>query len=923
MRSIPLSASNTEALTHLLESRRRTDHLFSFGTITLGRLTEILRWSRFGAIAAQPIGRDMREPSDTGSLTLGKAILWGATVIGWWGFGIWGFYELYFVEEIWKFAEADRKPDGLDVFYDTLSLVTVYLAYATDPVPINWQIQVARISAAGFLGVSAFLVFAERLRDAMRRAISQIWRGHTVIIGLSPENRALIADLLRRGGSDARIVAIDPTAAADGIEVLRRQNVVILTGDPADPGLIRGANMAHAAHVAISMESDSTNLELLSRLRLRLKTKYSHQRIHVQVEDDLLRRRLKEQESFISWPEIGGDERVRVDLYSTSSLAASRLFADEPLAAYADWRGQPQMHIVIVGFGATGEAILLSALQQGLYKDLGTPKITVIDRQAEEREATFRARYPAIPWLGESPRGRYAKGGPAMTLAFDISFINANIDQLNCRDPEFLETVEARGPVTAVVVAVGTDEANLSTALALRHALGMHHAWGAPIYVRIKEDGGLVDSLNSSHSERDFDRIIQAFGTVAKLCIADEILHRVRSGLAESLHLRYLDRTAGEQPKVMAEKTERAFGDWPDIKETYRDANRSQAEHVPLKLRAAGLSPISEFFRGKLENARAWGVVHGHGEIGSDSQNDIFAPKRNAIGDADDIDSEKLLVTFAQLEHRRWMTDRLIDGWIYGPNDDPVRKFQPDLIDFEFLDGFNLELDIGHIRDLPILIKDLQPHVDWVPDVLVGVVGPIHLSASELQRVEESVRDNISAFCDDLERRTDGRTAITLLSTLAPGSDCAFVSAAADVFAERKVPYRITAPRPLPFDLYTEDLQPDVLGEDGAALQKQFADVRSSPALQWTFDLAEPGDDFFELGRDKDARERMYRRANAYIVERADILYVVRRADRDPGRHTAEALSWRRGTTDIPSEFSSYPAPRHRSVARRVELIEI
>jgi hypothetical protein len=99
---------------------------------------------------------------------------------------------------------------------------------------------------------------------------------------------------------------------------------------------------------------------------------------------------------------------------------------------------------------------------------------------------------------------------------------------------------------------------------------------------------------------------------------------------------------------------------WPQLAETYRRANIRAAEHLAAKLWSLGLPD----FTGRLPGA---------GRL------PILSPADRAALAAITPDDPRVQV-LAELEHGRWMLDRLLDGWRYGAVRDNAQRIHPLLV---------------------------------------------------------------------------------------------------------------------------------------------------------------------------------------------------------------------------------------------------
>ncbi len=143
--------------------------------------------------------------------------------------------------------------------------------------------------------------------------------------------------------------------------------------------------------------------------------------------------------------------------------------------------------------------------------------------------------------------------------------------------------------------------------------------------------------------------------------------------LAATIHGFYLEN-AWTRGEILGSTP--ALRPWERLPETYRASNRAQADHLFLKLEAAGLIALPEARAGDDDAvaAPAWGQ-----------------PAR----------VERL----AALEHDRWSGDRLLDGWTHGPTRDNDRKVHPDLLPYETLGEDVKEKDRVAVLTVPLILR--------------------------------------------------------------------------------------------------------------------------------------------------------------------------------------------------------------------------
>jgi hypothetical protein len=108
---------------------------------------------------------------------------------------------------------------------------------------------------------------------------------------------------------------------------------------------------------------------------------------------------------------------------------------------------------------------------------------------------------------------------------------------------------------------------------------------------------------------------------------------------------------------------------WHELNEGYREANRHQADHIAVKLRAT------------LCEAAPFGD-----------------PRPVAIWSDDEVE------LLAKMEHRRWNANRWLEGWSVGPRDD-ANKRHPNLVEWQDLDDETRDYDRKAVRQIPELLE--------------------------------------------------------------------------------------------------------------------------------------------------------------------------------------------------------------------------
>jgi hypothetical protein len=137
--------------------------------------------------------------------------------------------------------------------------------------------------------------------------------------------------------------------------------------------------------------------------------------------------------------------------------------------------------------------------------------------------------------------------------------------------------------------------------------------------------------------------------------------------LAHAIHEDYLRNAAlrSETPQ-----TNSSMVPWNDLSENLRESNRNQAENIALKLRESGYD---------FALAAEW-----------DLQPLQFPAE--------------VVEEMAKMEHRRFVDERLREGWKYGWPKDDQKKISPTLIPWDELSEEEKDKDRDPVRSIPAFL---------------------------------------------------------------------------------------------------------------------------------------------------------------------------------------------------------------------------
>ena len=351
---------------------------------------------------------------------------------------------------------------------------------------------------------------------------------------------------------------------------------------------------------------------------------------------------------------------LAIESFALEERVARVLLARWPLHLGFDPRFDQGPHLLIAGFGPLARAFLAHALRLIQYGG-PRPRVSILcpDPQGSAR------------WLGE----QY----PQAPQVAEIHWLGADPAALRGLTPPSLALVEMDPPA--------------QEGLALARRISAETAGCAPVLLE-------VGDAEPAGELCDWDGRIVPIAFAAEACRADVLLDGAGDALARTIHEHYTDTIAAQGRDPASEP---AGQPWETLAESYREANRHQADHIAAKLALTDCRAVPE----------------------EQVQSFAFAP----------VEVERL----AEIEHDRWAADRYMDGWSYAPVRDNARKHHPQLIPYDALSGPMKDLDRFAVRGLSALLARSGLGVVRMLIVAIPEPGPDCLGGRRLVSLADRV----------------------------------------------------------------------------------------------------------------------------------------------------------------------------------------
>jgi voltage-gated potassium channel Kch len=594
-----------------------------------------------------------------------------------------------FVGMVRYYSDHKEPVDYASAFYHSLQLLILHAPHMDGP--LNWPLHVGRFLAAlvffwtALCGLTALFRTDFRLRNLRRRG------GHVIICGVGRLGRQLAAEF-RAAGTPVVAIEANPERAA----ALAHSGALLLNGDACTEKELVRAGVSRAAQLIAVCEGVQNNVaivalagELLSKQPYR-----SHSRRQLEswlfVADASLRDLFKSEELF---PHVGDRYRVNVRGLDIFSLAARQALLSNPLDYDRITReSETVVHLVIVGFGTLGQHVALQAVRSGHFANQKKLKVTILERGHGLRYQGFLKAFPqfaelanasvveffpteidaverilqaARPIVKAPPDASAASGDDA--AARGQSKVAELVTVVLCwdwKDGDVLSEEELFGQLER------DDATNVQLALNL-HSLCVAKRIPMPRTLLLQSRAsGFAALFNAPSLSQLVGGQLRIVGTIEQTCSLDAIMHETTDAIARALHEQWCDeqfragRKQGDKP---------ALWPWDQLDESYKEANRQAADHIPIKARAAN-----------------WTI-----DILHDS------PRRLVCLDGPQYSAEVELL--AEMEHARWNAYMALRGYKYASGDkaDDVNRTHPCLLPWNKLSESAKEYDRSQILAMP------------------------------------------------------------------------------------------------------------------------------------------------------------------------------------------------------------------------------
>jgi hypothetical protein len=465
------------------------------------------------------------------------------------------------------------------------------------------------------------------------------------------------------------------------------RNLVRVSGDSREPATLARAGIAHAKALIAVAESDAENLAIRAAVEAVVAAR-GRAAGRLRCVFRVLDERLQ------------GPLRDLLTIVPGSPIEAVPLDPDReaihavlevsPPHRFADVRFGDAIDVAILGDDPMGEKLFRELLAHAHYDPAG-PKITRLSTD------------PAME------RKRLEDGVPELHALGELSFLALDPSSPKNALVEWLASRKDRLLTAAYVCALDAERA-VALVSALRHALRWHGMAFPAIHVFARNQHLALAALETVRLKGDW-LPVQSFGNDRDAYAADGLLGYQRDRVAIDIHRFYRQEVRGPRPDHDAAAVE-----WAEVSEAFRESSRRQARHIAVKLACVGARTASGS-REKAESAPLWS----DGEI------------------------ERL----AEIEHRRFLAERGLEGWRLGPRDDR-RRLRETMVPYRSLSDEEKENDRQPSREIPRFLECAGQVIerDLRVTLLVGSE-----TAGSLETLCDSLREAVRVRCTRDPRR--------------------------------------------------------------------------------------------------------------------------------------------------------------------------
>jgi voltage-gated potassium channel Kch len=532
----------------------------------------------------------------------------------------------------WGYDEYDRRHGITPHFSDNLYHSFALLRFRVDErhrTPgeahhsLPWQLEVARILVPVVIFLFGVLSLAAFLGVDLQRKVARGMKGHVVVAGQSDAVEVLVRGLLEE---NTRAVVVRPEREVQRgtATYLESLGATVVGGEATDPEVLDRAGIRGAQALVALDPSDLTNMEVLLAARARVdglrRSGQGSLRAVARIGSFSLYQQLLSSDI----PPFDSDD-AEMTLFATNGAMARAVSLDLSWYPQTVVDGAETFHAALFGFGELGGFLVQRLAQQVWFHGMQRREFTIF---APDGERQGRGLLNSAPWLEQ---------------VCNIRFVDLDGDSgVPGHFSRFLLGLQDAPPQVAYIC-FEDDDLALECMMELARVMVGTPLQRTHLKVRVSGRPNLTRRWRQVLAEGRQYLNVSFFGDFDQFYQPDEVLREVADETARAVHNAY-SRNFGAETSATSKA-------WQRLPESFRDANRQQADSLLLKLCFLGCRSVD----------------------GGKREVPVFLPEQGEL--------EQL----ARCEHQRWMAERLSKGWRKGAKRDDARRIHTSLVDYEAL----------------------------------------------------------------------------------------------------------------------------------------------------------------------------------------------------------------------------------------------
>lgn len=513
----------------------------------------------------------------------------------------------------------------------------IKIAFGGDPsasslesADVPWELILAKVFTICILLFGAFKIVQKVFFEQYTLLMASFKKNHYISVGLSKKGRQLLQSL--KDDKQQTGIVIEKETDHANIAAVRKQGHKVIIGNAEDENSLLEAGIKRASNLIVFLESEQTVIEVMESVQQIYQKSNCDNPLHcfIHLRNPRLIELVKNADMRFS------NKSIALHFFNIHKMVARHFFHKLLLDLEKDQKRHLNK-IIFIGFGNFAKALLLQALRIFHMHPQQAPQIAIYSPQAAMDASLFEERYPMAHKIGDIRFHPFQ--GAFQPLIEEQQLLEADDSSL-------------------VIHAFDDDETNLNHALELMQKTS---ACSFPMYTLNAEGKGLRNLLEQS---QDKERI-RFFGGMEETCTLEFITGERQDKLAQAIHDDYQKLISGE-----ASESSRYTSNWSSLSEDAKDANRTQADHIPVKLLLAGI-PLAITTPNNIQ----------------------FSPEQ--------------IEELAIIEHKRWMAHRYLYGWDYGPTRNDQLKLHPSLVPWEEISEAEKQKDRDTVLRIPKLLGEV------------------------------------------------------------------------------------------------------------------------------------------------------------------------------------------------------------------------